>query len=109
MKTKLDGHDCGIDAEHCSVCRASIPRFTGWSYEDGDVEVTDRDGHIVSETPHMTGGEWAPYGRLIAAAPDLLEAAKSLMACLDGEPGVVGTEYKRRDILRSIIARAEGK
>jgi hypothetical protein len=49
--------------------------------------------------------EWEANVRLIAAAPDLLTALKSLVAASDGHP----MSIQQRCDARAVIAKAEGK
>lgn len=47
--------------------------------------------------------------RLIAAAPDLLEACKLVIACCAGNPGQCHINASGLEIVRNAIAKAEGK
>ena len=80
---------------------------TGWIFR----AVTSNPhggGHIgVREDTHITFRETdigRANARLIAAAPDLLEAAKQALALLDGK-GIGITAHN----LRAAIAKAEGR
>ena len=70
------------------------------------------DGHIqICELPfHHHDEENEANARLIAAAPDLLEAAKTIMENLDGMEGEVTAGYHESIIapLRDAIAKATG-
>lgn len=94
------------------------------SYTLGPWSVWDGDGVAIVETPDagvrftVQGGnqqtDWA-NARLIAAAPELLDAAIYALKCLDAANRVLGgwasTEYyvEARNDLKKAIAKAEGK
>ena len=63
---------------------------------------TDRVG---DESPEQLE-RWNADARLIAAAPELLEALENLLKVHEGEGG---TQYNAADIARSAIAKAKGE
>lgn len=85
-------------------------RYAPWHVAEGEPEVRARDGWIVCTT---CGDD---YARLIAAAPELLDALKALDESILGraESNASGNpewEYVSRRInaARAAIAKAEGR
>jgi hypothetical protein len=79
-----------------------------------DLLITARAG-LVAKLPHSQH-PLAPSdevslanARLIAAAPDLLEAGKMLLESLEWEEKRSGTTYRGMDTLRAAIATADGR
>lgn len=94
-----------------------------WSYRHGDTRerpyVIGADfpgeGMICSMNPSRTPGlgnpsDWEANARLIAAAPDLLKAAKAALDACDTVAACSVTEAmdSAAKLLRSAIAKAEG-
>jgi len=73
------------------------------------IEIAAR-GKTVARIYHSVPEEDLPNARLISAAPDLLEAAKTIMKNLDGMAGEVTAGYHESIIapLRDAIAKATG-
>ena len=83
--------------------REAVEQSGPWSIEraDGDIVILDADGGIA----HVWRGPKAErVARLIAAAPDLLEAAKRALAVL----GTYTTYEDEATELRAAIQRTEG-
>ena len=67
----------------------------------------DQDGSRHGETPNIViFAETQANARLIAAAPELLEALVNLLRVHEGEGG---TKYHAGDIARAAIAKATGQ
>lgn len=85
-----------------------------WEVSEGrgfrSIKASD-GGHVIASDQGEFTGNWEANARLIAAAPDLLEAAKHTLSVLEG----TGTKIEGREnfigipALRAAIAKAEGK
>jgi hypothetical protein len=66
------------------------------------------DVGMIAPGPDLAG--WEPNGRLMAAAPDLLEALRGLAECVEGyrQTGCLGAWDKPLGEARAAIAKAEG-
>lgn len=76
-------------------------------YPSGGINV---DSAVEKKYVCLVAGNWDDEvgqadARLIAAAPDMLEALKNLLAVHQGEGG---TKYHAVDIANAAIAKAEG-
>ncbi len=84
-----------------------------WSYENGDDVVYGDGGDVIAEIPaHRTNEDWRDDALLIAAAPELLAAAKLVKDALemwdaDGELNFTQTVRALRAV-RAAIVKAEG-
>lgn len=82
-----------------------------WGYQLG--AVVDSEGYLVADIRSRwdDGMEGEDYhfanAALIAAAPDLLEAAQSALDCIMKH--IPATEFAPRDCLRAAIAKARGE
>ena len=79
-----------------------------WAYENygGTLHVfLDNEGGTPSICK-LVGNDKDANARLIAAAPDLLEALQNLLKVHEGEGG---TQYHAGDIARAAIAKAKGE
>lgn len=56
--------------------------------------------------PHVSGSEWEANALLIAAAPDLLAAARAMVDATERDQHFIGVEH---DALVAAIAKAEGR
>ena len=72
---------------------------------DGEIQMRVYTDHPPTEFD-VFGDNLSANARLIAAAPDMLEALKNLLAVHEGEGG---TKYHAGDIARAAIARATGE
>lgn len=66
--------------------------------------------HVLCRDIVGSGGEnpYAANARLIAAAPDLLEALEAALSYIEGEEIVMGSPCATGNIVRAAIARAKG-
>ena len=60
----------------------------------------------IAKVDTFNYGEWIGNARLIAAAPELLEALENLLKVHEGEGG---TQYHAVDMARAAIAKAKGE
>ena len=74
----------------------------------GDVWQIDADGHAVCTTQFCYAPNTEANARLIAAAPDLLEALLKARAALVGDPDSFDIDYAF-DVMNAAIAKAEGR
>lgn len=89
-----------------------------------DVGMVNEKAHFVCTVPN--DGTFIPIARvfaislnghgtalhnacLMACAPDLLQTAKEMLACLDVFDGLENEHILLREKVRSIIAKAEGR
>ena len=91
-----------------------------WGHDGESAKLYDSDGALVTEPPvecvttDWLGFDRDPSARLIAEAPAMLEALKTLVTCLvgmgHGDHGHRECEYRIEDAIaaRAIIARIEG-
>jgi len=102
-QTKETKHTPGPWTFDCSPSSTIV-----WSDECG------RSREICKVTPRgeVTGSEGEANARLIAAAPELLEACKALKSCLgsihfpNGDPECVATSL---ELAQQAITKAEGR
>ena len=78
-------------------------KFSAGGYQD--FEIIADDGSAHGEYSATLDPDSA-NARLIAAAPELLEALENLLAVHEGEGG---TKYHAGDIARAAIAKAKGQ
>lgn len=81
-----------------------------WTFVSGDWQVFSDDGGVIaarSSSYGRDGDEMHANGRLVAAAPDLLEACKAALAwrALDGD----GISDPTRLALIAAVKKAEGR
>lgn len=76
-----------------------------WSHRNGRIFQTDRPELTIANVARSFDGDYSPSnGDLLAAAPELLEALKEIMADMDSNFGT-GYDYNKA---RAAIAKAEG-
>jgi hypothetical protein len=86
----------------------SKPKHTSGSWEaiDRTVATTDKYRRIVAECGQSTSHEVdQANAKLIAAAPEMLEALKSVAAFIDLEFG----SHPQGDAIEKVILKAEGR
>jgi len=76
------------------------------AFDQIEAEITAQDGDVVVAQYNNLIEQGEFNARLIAAAPDLLEALENLLAVREG---VGGTKYHADDIARAAIAKAKGE
>ena len=59
-------------------------------------------GHCIADVFETDEGQGKANARLIAAAPDMLDELKSILAVLEGK----GIAPKRQETIRQVIAKA---
>lgn len=72
----------------------------------------ESNGHYVCELVRDAGHTEFANARLIAASPELLEAAEALLSKLDHittDQFSNGGEWEEREALRAIVAKAKGE
>lgn len=72
------------------------------------VEKGDRHLTVVSDGREVPLEEWEPNGRLIAAAPRMLEALEGIVAMHRGGPNAVGNWDAAFEECEAAIAEARG-
>jgi hypothetical protein len=80
-----------------------------WAVSDGDV--TNESGIVIATVQRAGNGETVPNCRLIAAAPDLLEALEAVLAmhCMPTEPKRTYRDNAgAMDKARAALAKARG-
>ena len=90
----LDGHNMS------SIIRCTVPRG------HPDAKHTCGDYETIAD---CKGDNWKANARLIAAAPELLEAAICALGQLTGNMDGNADLGEPREMLRAAIAKAEGK
>lgn len=76
--------------------------------EDGCFEIADENGLLINKTVARGGTTNRANARLIAAAPDLLEACESALIALTN-PGSENWRQTALTDIRAAIAKAEGR
>ena len=78
------------------------------------IEIRDKTGKSIVKWTGFDGvnlpkKEIEANARLMAAAPELLEALKTLITALDNCPGEFNYPAKIEDMARAVIAKAKGE
>ena len=86
----------------------SSPTPGSWGLDEG--KIVNKEGWHLARVPYTLGGEEdRANARLIAAAPDLLEALKEMVRCWQ-EEGVASAAWDRAvEAAEEAVAKAGGR
>lgn len=110
---QLDRHITGNYGED-QMKGECLPSPGPWQLGPNGVDVRDCTGENICTVPYSEDDELAEANaRLIAAAPDLLEALKLAQPIIEARalegPGGNTVAEQVRDVIRAAIAKANGK